>query len=226
MTSLREVLLRHEFSLKLICSIPPSPCPTCKVKHILRLRALSCQILATVDYLVCYMLRNGWPVYILRNGWPGCSTCRETKLSIRILDDCRIFRDSIVAKILQEHNMNRFNPKSVGSSSSHASKNAATKAMSDEEKPQKVHCIICRDPLRRLMGSPITSHIYLRRCLTCLILPVRKHPVKSIPRKALRSLGMARICMCGARYEQLHNNSYIDGTLALIRLWKYIITFV
>ena len=212
MTTLRDVFLCHEFVLELLGSIQISPCPTCKVKHLLRLRTVSRQLLTIVDYTMCCMLQNGWPY-------------RQTQQSLKILGDCLLFRDSIVAKILRKHCMNRFDSESTGPGNSLAATNRTTRAMSDEVEIQEIHCLICRAPLKRLMAPPVVGYFFLRSCLTCLTIPVSK-PYKTIPRRAMRYLGVARICVRGARYELLHRGSSFDGVRALAQLFRHILTFL
>ena len=182
-----------------------APCTICKLKHLFRLRTVSRQCLTTVESTVCCGLKTDW-------------SDRQTQLWLKILDDWRLFRDAKVAKMLRKRCIEGSST-GLGNSLAWAT-NGTTRAMSDEVDIEKVQCIICRNVTKCLMAPPISGHVFLRSCLTCFT------KYKWPPRRAFRMIRIARICVCGARYELLWRNSYIDGTRALIRLYLYIRTFL
>ena len=187
-----------------------APCPKCKLEHLLRLRTVSRQCLTTVESTVCCVLKTDW-------------SDRQTQLWLKILDDWRLFRGSSVAKMLRKRCIEGSST-GLGSSLAWAT-NGTTRAMSDEVEIVKVQCLICRAPTKRLMAPPIVGYLFLRSCLTCFTIDVTK-PYILPPRRAFRMVGMARICVCGARYELLHRSSYIDDSRALAQLFRHILTFL
>ena len=78
---------RSPCALHLLCSIQPSPCPTCRIKQLLRLRGVSRTLALVIDRFMIWILRAPWPF-------------REGRLQSRIVSDCYEFRVCNLSRLL------------------------------------------------------------------------------------------------------------------------------
>ena len=180
------------------------------------IRLMLSPAVSNVDSFVRCLLQKGWPF-------------RQTQLSETIVFDCYLFRECIVAKTVRKLAADRFDSEMVGPVENELATNCATGTLSDEttSNGQPSTCVICKNPLRRLMGPPLAGCIFLHKCLARINFSNTEPSWLSIRRNARPYvIIVARVCMCGARYDNLYRKSYIDGYRALLGLWLHILSFL